>query len=110
VIGSVQQGVVLVVAVVAFGLEIWAFGDAVTRAGAAFVAAGKRTKGFWGALTGVALVVGFISLPVPIGVGGAGFLAILAGVAAIVYLVDVRPAVHANGPRRPPRQASTGGW
>ncbi|MGL5910535.1 MAG: DUF2516 family protein, partial [Phycicoccus sp.] len=48
---------------------------------------GKRTKNFWLLVTGVAVLVGFVAL------GGVGFLAILAIIAAGVYLADVKPAL-----------------
>ena len=53
----------------------------------AFVAAGKRTKQFWLLVTGVAVLLGFVAL------GGVGFLAIVAVIAAGVYLADVKPAL-----------------
>lgn len=60
--------------------------DAVRRPAAAFIAHGKLTKPLWtGILVGailVAVVLGFIS-----------FIGPFAVVAAIVYLVDVKPAL-----------------
>lgn len=95
-----------------FVLAVWAFADAVTRPAAAFVSAGKRTKGLWAAATGASAAVAFVALPWPFGIGALSFLALVAAVAAIVYLVDVRPAVRpysGRGPRggNPP---SRGGW
>ena len=81
--------------------------DLVRRPAEAFPRAGKRTKGFWGAILGVATAVGFVAIPWPIGIGQLGFLALAGLVAAIVYLVDVRPALGPAGRKRPP---STGGW
>ena len=94
-----------------FALAVWAFADAVTRPAAAFVNAGKRTKGLWVAATGASAAVSFVALPWPIGIGALAFLALVAAVAAIVYLVDVRPAVRpysGRGPRGGPQ--SRGGW
>ncbi|MFH5821831.1 DUF2516 family protein [Georgenia sp. AZ-5] len=99
-----QQYVMLALALVLFGIEVWALVDAARRPAAAFVAAGKRTKNFWLVLTGVAAAVGFV------GIGGSvGFLQFIAVVPAGVYLADVRPAVsgYGRGQRRPPRG---GGW
>ena len=45
-------------------------------------------SGLWLAVTGVATLLGFVSM------GGLGFLAIVGVVAAGVYLADVRPAVE----------------
>jgi hypothetical protein len=51
------------------------------------VAAGKLTKPAWAAITGVAAVVVYLF-------GLMSFLGLPAIVAAVVYLVDVRPAVR----------------
>lgn len=81
--------------------------DLLRRPAEAFPRAGKRTKGFWGAILGVGTAVAFVAIPWPIGIGQLGFLALAAAVAAIVYFVDVRPAL---GPVRRQRPPSTGGW
>lgn len=89
-----------------FGLCVWALIDAARRPAGAFVAAGKRTRQFWLIVLGVATGVSFIALP-PL--GALRFLALLAAVAAVVYLVDVRPAIggHSGGRRGGPAR---GGW
>lgn len=93
---TVQYFIVLLLSLGAFAVEVWALVDALRRRSGAFVAAGKRTKPFWLAVTGVAAALGFLSLPY--GGGGfsspLGFLSIIAVVAAAVYLTDVRPAVR----------------
>ena len=67
-----------------------------TRPAAAFLAAGKQTKQIWLAILGVALLLCLI------GLGGIlGFFGFLVAVAAIVYLVDVRPAVRGMRPGGP---------
>jgi hypothetical protein len=77
-------------------LVIWALVDAATRPAAAFVAAGKQTKQIWLAILGVCLVLCLI------GRGGIlGFFGFVVAVAAIVYLVDVRPAVRGMRPGGP---------
>ncbi|MCV2393195.1 DUF2516 family protein [Actinotalea sp. M2MS4P-6] len=81
--------------------------DLLRRPAEAFPRAGKRTKGFWGAILGVATAVSFVAIPPPVGIGQLGFLAIIGVVAAIVYFVDVRPALGPIRRRRPP---SSGGW
>ena len=97
-IGVVQGAVLLLLNVLAFGLQVWALVDCARTAPEAFVRAGKRTKGFWLAVTAVCAAVGFVALPPPIGLSLAPwFLTIAAVVGAIVYLADVRPAV---GPYR----------
>jgi hypothetical protein len=82
--------------VLAFGLEVFALVDALRTRADAFAVAGKLTKNIWVAILGVAAAFGFITLPL-FGSSGRldafGFLSIVAVVAAIVYLADVRPAV-----------------
>lgn len=83
--------------------------DLLRRPAQAFVSAGKRTKGFWGAILAVATAVAFVALPYPVGIGQLQFLALASAVAAIVYLVDVRPAVTPYSGRRGPG-TRPGGW
>ena len=61
VIGQFQTYIAMGLGLAALGLEAWAFVDALRRRPDAFVAADKRTKGFWLAVTGVALAVGFVT-------------------------------------------------
>jgi hypothetical protein len=68
-------------------LTVWAFVDALTRPAAGFVAAGKLTKPGWVAITGLAALVIYLFQPM-------SFLGLPAIIAAVVYLVDVRPAVR----------------
>jgi hypothetical protein len=68
-------------------LTVWAFVDALIRPAPGFVAAGKLTKPGWAAITGLAAVVVYFF-------GVLSFLGLPAIVAAVVYLVDVRPAVR----------------
>ena len=72
-------------------LTLWAFVDALVRPASGYVAAGKLTKPAWAAITGLAALIIFWQGPM-------SFLGLPAVIAAIVYLVDVRPAV--NGLRR----------
>lgn len=82
-----------------FALCVWAAVDLMTRPASAFPNAGKRTKNFWGAILAVAVVVSFLSIPLNV-IPFPQFLGLLAAVAAIVYLVDVRPAVKPYSKRR----------
>ena len=68
-------------------LALWAFVDALVRPAAGFVAAGKLTKPGWVAITGLAALVIYFFTPM-------SFLGLPAVIGAVVYLVDVRPAVR----------------
>ncbi|MCI2238614.1 DUF2516 family protein [Paenibacillus sp. TRM 82003] len=101
-VGTVQFGVLLVIAFAAFALAAWALVDALRRPAGSFVAAGKRTKTFWVAVLAVAAAIGFVSLPPISAAGLPGLLGIVSVVAAAVYMADVRPAVRQFGGRRGP--------
>ena len=93
-------------------IAAWALIDLSRRPASAFTQAGKLTKTKWGLILGAATMIAFISLPYPLNLPFPDFLALLSAVAAIVYLVDVKPAItpysrrRGNGPGRP----SSGGW
>jgi hypothetical protein len=70
------------------GLTVWAFVDALIRPASGYVAAGKLTKPAWAAITGLAALIILYSG------GPMTFLGLPAVIAAVVYLVDVRPAVR----------------
>lgn len=94
--GELQGYVIIVLAVAAFGMEVYALVDAARTRADAFTVAGKLTKAKWVAILAVSAALGFLALP--IGGGGAlnslGMLSIIAVVASAVYLADVRPAVR----------------
>ena len=69
--------------------QVFALVDALRQPPAAFLAAGKRTKGLWVGITVAASLVGFVSVNNPI-----SMVSILAVVGAAVYLTDVRPALN----------------
>ncbi len=82
----------LALGLVAFGVELWAFIDAITRPAQAFVATGKQTKPLWLIILGVATVIGLAGAVY--GVGPTSILPVAAFVAAAIYLADVRPKVR----------------
>lgn len=108
VIGAVQTFVYVGFYVVIFLMSVWALIDLLRRPAAAFLSAGKRTKKFWGAILGVATLLAFVALPYPIGYGYLSFLALGSAVAAVVYLVDVKPAILPYSGRGP--SGPRGGW
>lgn len=61
----------------------------------AFVAAGKQSKKFWCALLGISLILR-LTIADPLDLFG-----VIASIAAIVYIVDVRPSINdvLRGPR-----------
>lgn len=74
------HGALLVASLAATVVVVVALVDAALRRDAAFVAAGKQTKIFWILVLVLGLFITFVGV-----------------IAAIVYLVDVRPAVREVG-------------
>ncbi|HHU10739.1 MAG TPA: DUF2516 family protein [Intrasporangiaceae bacterium] len=91
-IGSAQWTVALVLSVAILGMEIFAFVDALRHQPDAYLRAGKRTKQLWLVVTGVAMLLGFLTLGNPL-----HLFALLGVVGAGVYLADVRPALQSLG-------------
>lgn len=111
IVGSLQWIIYLLLTLVVFGVQLFALVDAVRRPASAFTAEGKLTKPIWLAILGAAALLGFLSLP--LGGPNLGFLGLIAVVAAIVYLVDVRPRLQPYGNGRRGGGAGggrPGGW
>lgn len=90
-----QYGLMGLLSLALLLFKVWVFVDAVVRRPDAFVAADKLTKPAWALILGLA-AAGELLFPGPI-----GLLSILGTVAAIVYLVDARPALaEVTRPRR----------
>lgn len=88
---TIQDWIFRVISLVLLCVEVWAFVNAVRYRPDAYIAASKRTKGFWAALTGIALFLGVLSI-----LGSSMFiLTIAAIVIAGVFLADVLPALRA---------------
>ena len=75
-------GIFLVISLVTLVIKVWALIDVAIRPPRAFVSEGKQTKGLWVAILVVAVLATYV-----------GFLSIIGLIAALVYLLDVRPAV-----------------
>lgn len=96
VVAVIQQWVFAALAAALFAMELWALVNAARFRADAYAAAGKRTKNQWVLFTALAAVLGFLSLPFPIGGGGSSLLLmIIASVVAGVFLADVLPALRA---------------
>lgn len=77
-----------VITLALFVLQVWAFVDALSRRPDAYVAADKMTKQAWLIILGLALAAHLLIW------SPASFLNLAGAVAAIVYLVDARPAMQ----------------
>ena len=85
---SIQSSILLFATLLLFALQAWAIVDAISHRPEAYEAAGKQTKTMWLVILAVALAAHLIFWnPVSL-------LNIAGAVAAIVYLVDVRPALR----------------
>jgi hypothetical protein len=78
------HGIFLVISLVTLVIKAWALIDAAIRPSRAFVSEQKQTKALWVGILVVAILATYV-----------GFLSILGLIAALVYLLDVRPAVKA---------------
>jgi hypothetical protein len=86
---ALQSVLMTAITVALFVLQGWAFVDAVARRPDAFVAADKLTKPAWLIILGIALVAHML-IWYPF-----SLLNLVGAVAAIVYIVDARPAIQA---------------
>ncbi|MFC6236550.1 DUF2516 family protein [Longivirga aurantiaca] len=87
-------GLTQILSLACIALAIWGLVDAALRKPDAFAAADRQTKQFWLLILGVAILV-------LVFFGVISFFGVPAVVAAIVYIVDVRPKVAevSRGPR-----------
>ena len=80
--------------IVILALAIWALIDCLSHTPQRYAQEGKRTKGFWTALTAGSAVVAALSVLTS---GSGGIFQLIAACVACVYLADVRPAVKGSG-------------
>ena len=73
-------------------VEIFAFVDSAIRPAAAYPAADKQTKRFWLVILGLA-----VAWTLLVSSSAIGFINLIGLIAAIVYIVDARPALKAVG-------------
>jgi hypothetical protein len=85
---AVKSGIMLLATVAMFAVQAFAFVDAVSHKPEAYVAADKLTKPAWLIILGIALAAHMLIW------SPMSFLNLIGTVAAIVYLVDARPALR----------------
>ena len=85
---SLEIGFYAVLAFVLLAVKIYAFVSSLTFSAGSYEAAGKLTKPTWTILLGLGVVLQVLLLNNPIGI-----LNLIFTIAAIVYVVDVRPAM-----------------
>ena len=85
---TLQSGILTITTFAIFVIQAWAFLDALSRRSEAFVATDKMTKKAWLVILGVALAAHMLIWS-PI-----SLLNIVGTVAALVYMVDARPALR----------------
>lgn len=83
-----ESGLMLVGALALFALKAFAFLDALSRPDKVFPAADRQTKKFWLLILGLFLVEHIIFWQV------IGLLSLIGTIAALVYVLDVRPTVR----------------
>lgn len=85
---AIESAVTLVLTLVLFGVKALAFVDATTRPKQVFPAIDRQTKGFWMLILGLFLLEHLIFWNV------LGLLSLIGTIAALVYILDVRPAAR----------------
>jgi hypothetical protein len=85
---QIENQVLLLISLALLAVKAFALADASVRKSNVFVAADKQTKPLWLILLGLALVAQVL-IPSPIHI-----INFVGTVAALVYLVDVRPVVR----------------
>ena len=94
-LGSLSDLVLLVIGLAQLAGLLFGLTHAIRVRGDAFAATGKQSKVFWVSLLAVSLVLR-LTISSPLDLFG-----VIASIAAIVYIVDVRPAINdiLRGPR-----------
>jgi hypothetical protein len=87
-VGDVTSAINIVVLVVSLGLECWAFVHALLQKAEAFSAVETLQKGVWLALIGGTVVASLLFFAFNM------LFAMIALIAALVYLLDVRPRIR----------------
>lgn len=85
---AVENTLLMLLTVVLFAVKAWAFLDALSHRAEAYPAADKMTKKAWLIILGIFLAAHLVFWS-PLGI-----LNIIGTIAALVYLVDARPALR----------------
>jgi hypothetical protein len=85
---QVVAGINLVILIVSLGLEAWAFVHCAVQRPDAFNAVGTLSKGLWLALIGGTLLLSMVFFAI------LPLFTLIALTAALVYLLDIRPAIR----------------
>lgn len=85
---SLELGFYALLSFVLLAVKIFAFVSSLTFSAESYEAAGKLTKPAWTIILGIAVAVQILFLNSPIGI-----INLILTIAALVYLVDVRPAM-----------------
>ena len=99
ILNLVEFFVLVVLGLVALGMQLWALSDSLRTPPAVFERVYKKTKTFWTALTAASAFFGFLYVIVPLtsltvpSLGMGMILSLAGATAAGVYLADVRPAL-----------------
>lgn len=86
---ELQSTIMLLLNLLMLALKLWAFVDSLVHRSQEYHAASKWSKPGWCIVLGITLAVQVVL------VGGFGILNLIGVVAALVYLLDVRPALRA---------------
>ena len=84
---SLAAYILFAVQIAVLGISIYALINAGMQRTDAYTAAGKMTKNAWMAILGGAVLLGFVTNIIGLGIMGVAISAVAAG----VYLADVRP-------------------
>ncbi len=100
------SAITLILGLLELAVKVFALIDCIIRPARAFEAAGKLTKMLWLLMLGAAALWNLL-FP-----GLTSILNVAGLIAAIVYIVDVRPAVRVIGGGKGPGRSSgsSGGW
>ena len=109
-VASVQNFVLLILAIGSLGLTGFALLDVVRRPANLFPHAGRLSKGAWLGILIAAFLIALLSLTQVLLSGGnpLGFLNVIGVVAAGVYLADLRPKLRSLGGGRGSSQGPYG--